>query len=370
LTPNQARALEVYAQTGSITATARELGIDRRGMARMLKRAGAHLKPDAHPVLEAPEGYAIKGTSTLVRADGTIAQQWVKTTRDDAARLEAMTKAIAALAEPVRGMASPIVEPVTMADVMAVIPLGDAHVGLLAWAAEGGADWDLRIAEEVLTTAVRRAVSIAPPAGKCLLINLGDYFHTDSQANTTARSGHQLDVDSRWSKILAVGIRIMRAMINDCLQKFGTVTVDNVRGNHDDHSAVMLSHVLSAYYEREPRVFVDMSPALHRYHRHGRCLIGTHHGHTAKPSDLPLLMAAARPTDWGESSHRHIYTGHVHRDRLVEFAGCKVESVNVLAARDAYAAGAGYMSGRELKLDLWHAQKGLRARHIIGIEAP
>lgn len=357
-----------YKETGSIAGAAKLLGMDRRGMARKLRKMG--LGTDAvAPIRPAPEGQTIRGTSTLLRADGSVVQQWVKTRQDDADRLDALRAAVEAICEPAKGQAAPTVAPVTMADLLAVIPLGDPHVGLLAWAAEGGADWDLATAERVLTDAVRRAVLLAPPASRCLLINLGDYFHADDQSNRTARSGHQLDVDSRWSKVLAVGIRIMRTMVDACLAKFGAVTVDNVRGNHDDHSAVMLSHVLAAYYEREPRVTIEMSPALHRYHRHGRALIGTHHGHAAKFSDLPLLMAANQPEAWGAARFRHIYCGHVHRDRLTEHAGCKVETVNTLAARDAYAAGAGYMSARELQLHIWHAERGLIQRHTIGVEA-
>ncbi len=360
---------EAYREAGSIGGAARLLGADRPNIKRRLRRMG--LTSDAiAPVRPVAGDQVVSGTSTLLRADGSVVQQWVKTRQGDEDRLEALRAAVDAICEPAKGQAASVVEPVTMGDLMAVIPLGDPHVGLLAWAAEGGADWDLRIAEQVLTEAVQRAVLLAPPAGRCLLINLGDYFHADNQSNQTARSGHQLDVDSRWSKILAVGIRIMRTMVDDCLRKFGTVTIDNVRGNHDDHSAVMLSHVLSAYYDREPRVTVEMSPALHRYHSHGRCLIGTHHGHSAKFSDLPLLMAASQPERWGSARHRHIYCGHVHRDKLTEYAGCKVETVNTLAARDAYAAGAGYMSARELKLDVWHAERGLIQRHSIGVEAP
>lgn len=367
ITDDQVR--EAYIAAGSATGAAKLLGRDRRDITRRIYRLGLHVDAIA-PLKPVAAEQIVSGTSTLVRADGSVVQQWIKSRQSDEDKLEALRAAVDAICEPAKGHAAPVAEPVTMGDLMAVIPLGDPHVGLLAWAAEGGADWDLRIAERVLTDAVQRAVLLAPPAGRCLLINLGDYFHADNQSNQTARSGHQLDVDSRWSKILAVGIRIMRTMIDACLAKFGHVTVDNVRGNHDDHSAVMLSHVLSAYYEREPRVTVEMSPALHRYHSHGRCLIGTHHGHSAKFSDLPLLMAASEPAKWGAAKHRHIYCGHVHRDKLTEYAGCKVETVNTLAARDAYAAGAGYMSARELKLDIWHTERGMIQRHSIGVEAP
>lgn len=356
-----------YEEHKTVRSTADALGIDRTGLRKRLRGYGV-LRAEAGPLLEPASGQILKGTSTLVRGDGTVVQQWVKISVEHQDRLAAFESAIKALAvnlEPVPTVQAPRY---TAEDLMVAIPIGDPHIGLLAWGAESGADWDLKIAERVFTTAIEQAVLLAPPAAECLLINLGDYFHTDSQANTTSRSGHQLDVDSRWAKMLEVGIRIQRRMVELCLQKFGRVTVDNVRGNHDDHSAIMLSHVMRAYFANETRVLIDDSPALHRYHEFGKCLIGTHHGHTTKSAQLAMLMAASNPEAWGRTKHRRVYCGHVHHDSLKEEAGVIVETVNTLAARDAYAAGAGYLSGRDLKLDTWHREHGMVNRSIIGIE--
>ena len=370
-TDRQAEAARIYAETCSVVATARELGIEYSPCRVLLKRAGV-LKPSAEARLEASPGQFVKATSTLVRIqddpDGRVLQ-WVKTDTERANKVAALEEAIRRLSKtiaPLPKSKSPK-EPAA-ADLMVAIPMGDPHVGLLAWAAETGADWDLKIAERVLVGAIEQAVQVSPPAARCLLINLGDYFHTDSQANETARSGHQLDVDSRWSKMLEVGIRIQRRMIELCLGRFGEVHVDNVRGNHDDHSSVMLSHVMAAYFSKEPRVKINMTPALHSYHEWGKCYIGTHHGHTAKIDKLPILMAAKNPDAWGRTRFRRIYRGHFHHDSLVEFPGVIVETVNTLAAPDAYAAGAGYLSGRDLKVDVWHKTRGLINRSIIGIE--
>ncbi len=323
----------------------------------------------ATPLLSPQDGYHVKGTSTLVSPDGEVKAQWVKVNRDAQERFQALEQAIAGLIEPVRGYAAPVKAPKRAdSDLMCVLPLGDPHVGLLSWAAETGEDYDLRIAESVLCGAVDQAVELAPAAGRCLLINLGDYFHADNQENRTMRSGHQLDVDSRWAKILEVGIRIQRHMVERCLEKFETVDVDNVRGNHDDHSSVMLAHVMRAYFERDPRVNVCMSPALHHFFEFGKCLIGTHHGHATKFQALPLVMASLNPEAWGRTTHRRVYCGHIHSDSVKEIGACTVETVNTLAARDAYAAGAGYISGRDLKLDVWHRGDGMVNRHIIGIE--
>lgn len=358
-----------YADSGSIHATSRDLGMHRRRVRSALKSLGL-LSPSARPVLEPATGQHVSGVSTLVRLtndpDGKVLQ-WVKTSGDQSSKVQAFSEAIEAISRQIVSYPATVPPALVSDDLMCVIPIGDPHIGMLSWAAETGADWNLEIAERVIVSAVGLAVGLAPAAGKCLLINLGDYFHSDSQANRTAKSGHQLDVDGRWAKIIECGIRIQTRIIDLCLAKFGVVEMVNVRGNHDDHSSILLDHTISAYYRDEPRVVVNISPRQHRFFEFGSCLIGTHHGHLAKAESLVLLAAAQEPQLWGRTKYRRIYCGHVHHDRLREFPGCVVETFNTLAARDAYAAGAAYFSARDLKVDTWHISRGLINRSTVDI---
>jgi hypothetical protein len=82
--------------------------------------------------------------------------------------------------------------------------------------------------------------------------------------------------------------------------------------------------------------------------RFGQNLIGSTHGDGAKPADLPLLMAADRAEDWGKTSFRYWYTGHVHHRSAKEHPGCIVESFRTLAAKDSWHTGQGYRAGRDM----------------------
>lgn len=314
-----------------------------------------------------PLGHHVKGVSVQTR-DAAGRLVWIKTDRDKEAQEAALRAALEALPETVptrRGTVTPPQLSASADDLLAVIPVGDAHVGMLAWGKEtGDDDWDLQAAERVMVAAAEDLASHQPRARQALLVNVGDWYHSDSQANRTARSGHQLDVDSRWAKSLRVGVRIMVAMIDATLATHEEVRVVNLAGNHDDHSSVMLSVGLDAYYRNEPRVSIDLSPAMHRYHRFGRCLLGMVHGHAAKGRDLPGIMATDRPEDWGQTEHRRWITGHVHSSHRTEYRGCIVESFQTLTAPDAYAAGAGYRSGRSMHRLVLHREYGEIARTI------
>ena len=80
---------------------------------------------------------------------------------------------------------------------MVAIPIGDPHIGMYAWSEEAGEDFDTDIARNDLLNASRSLFNASPDADRCLIANLGDFFHSDNQSNRTARSGAALDVDTR-----------------------------------------------------------------------------------------------------------------------------------------------------------------------------
>lgn len=83
------------------------------------------------------------------------------------------------------------------------------------------------------------------------------------------------------------------------------------------------------------------------------------------------FLASWRPNAhewWGQTKHRYFYRGHHHQDRVQEFNGCKVEQFRTLAAGDAYAVGAGYLSGRDMKLITMHSEFGEVARSTCSID--
>lgn len=59
---------------------------------------------------------------------------------------------------------------------------------------------DLTIAKGIYTEAMSRLVASTPDASTCLLLDLGDTIHSDSQSNQTKANKHQLDVDGRYDK--------------------------------------------------------------------------------------------------------------------------------------------------------------------------
>lgn len=128
---------------------ARKYGISDRVIrirkAKLAKKGVGHGRDVSHLV---PDGYKIKGTSSLVDEFGNTKLQWVKTDTDAERQVELM-KAV------IEGMKSEITPVAPVKAVRAkrddkllnLYTVSDFHLGMLAWADESGDDWGMKIVE-------------------------------------------------------------------------------------------------------------------------------------------------------------------------------------------------------------------------------
>ncbi len=317
---------------------------------------------------ETPAGHVVTGVSQLRDASGRVTQEWVKT-REGRDPLDVVA-AIQAAFEGYQTRHEPILAPAAAsADLLTLLPLADWHIGAHSWGREMGTDWDLRIAEETIGRAVGNVVERSLASDVGVVLGGRDMMHADNQDNRTARSGNQLDVDGRYPKVFEVASRLTVRTVDAMLRPHRRVVVRIMKGNHDEHCAVVIAHFLYAWYRNEPRVTVDLNPSLFWYHRFGRVMLAATHGHETKLQDLPGVMAARRAEDWGLTRFRYARGFHIHHKRLLGFeAGAVVaESHQAPVAQDAWHDGAGFLSGRTLQTITYHRSFGevSRAREAI-----
>ena len=248
---------------------------------------------------------------------------------------------------------------------MVVYPMGDPHIGLYAYHKEVGEDFDCDIAERDLLAAVDYLFSVAPPTDEALVVNLGDFFHSDSGRNATTK-GTPVDVDTRWSRVLLIGIKVQIRMIEMALGNHKQVTAIIAPGNHDAESSILLTIALQLYFENNKRVTIQ-EPNMFHFYEFGANLIGVCHGHTVKKENLPQLMAEDMPEAWGRTKHRYWYTGHIHHRTLLEVGSTIVESFRTLAGKDAWHHGQGYRAGRDMNAIVLHKKYGETDRHRCDI---
>lgn len=369
-TPAQLRAWDAVQEHGSITAAAKALGLDRRGVTRSYRSLESKLAAKGYaPTLNLeggrfPDSQRLRGVSTLYDKEGNVTQQWVKTEKEDA-RLEVWREIIDELKEEIVPLPAIDPPPQREADLCAVYPIGDHHLGMLSWDRETGADWDLEIGERMLERAVDYLVTSAPACRKALVVFLGDFMHYDSFEAVTPTNRNLLDADGRFPKLVRAAIRSMRDTIQRVARRHTNVRVIIEIGNHDLSSSIFLMEVMAQLFSGSPGITVDTSPSPFHYFEFGHNLIGVHHGHGAKPEKLSGIMAADRPREWGRTEHRLWLTGHVHTQRVFDYPGVRVESCRVLAPSDAWSHGRGYRAGRGMQGIILHATHGEVGRATV-----
>lgn len=374
----QRKYLTAYMDLGTQAAVADHYGVRHQSVGSALRKvvrnaAKQGYAPEFNLDQPVPEGFTAEH-STLYRSvvdpktgevKKEVVLQWVKSKHIREVMLELAVESIKEAFEGPLHKVDKVDAPTSVEtdDLLAVYPMGDPHLGMYAWAEEAGDDFDTEIAERDLTLAMERLVASAPACRQALIVNLGDFFHSDTLDNKTRRSGHALDVDTRWTKVLRVGVRAMRSCIEHALRKHEKVHVINEIGNHDDQTAQVLTLALEMAYEENPRVTFDSGPGRFHYYRFHDVLIGVHHGDGAKPNALGGIMATDRPLDWGATKFRYWLTGHIHTHNTFELPGCHVESFRTLAAKDAWTASKGYRSGRDMYCLVIHKNYGEIERH-------
>lgn len=364
----QATVIDAVNETGSFSAAARKLGRDKGNVAAAIRglkrRAAAMGYAPGHWDAGVAPGYRM-GKVTIERTPKGVQRVWERQHPDDAARQELLRAFAEALINDER--ATPEPPPKAETDAMlAVYLFGDPHFGMKAIRAETGEDFDLDEADRLTRRGIDRLADAAPDTRDALLIAIGDNTHANDSSHVTPQHRNPLDMDAGGHRrSMLVSAKAWAYACRRLLAKHERVTVWFMPGNHDPDTAYALSLCLSMYFESEPRLSVDLSTDLYRCLRFGKVMIGAHHGDKAKMGDLPLIMAVDRPEEWGATTARYIYMGHVHHDHVKEVQGVRIEAVRTLAAKDAWHAGKGYRSMRDTRVVIHHRDFGEIERHTV-----
>ena len=316
--------------------------------------------PEHDMTATAPDGFQVKGVSTYYNASGQKTGQWVKTIGDKERQHEIMLLAIEETHKNYKPFKpSPKVKH-TDKDLLSLITITDFHLGMYAWEAETGDDWDVNISKRVFLNAISDMIEAAPKAHTGFLCQLGDFLHFDGITAVTPMSGHILDADTRYSKLVELTIEIMTQAVQMMLKKFGKVVVVQAEGNHDMSGSIWLRKHIKYVFKDDKRVEVIDNEFPYYAYLHGEILLGFHHGHKKKMAQLPKLFASEPRFRklWGKATQAYIHTGHMHHERVVEDMGAIVEQNPSLSTRDAYSARGGWVSARGAKVITYHTKLG------------
>ena len=366
-TDRQKHLIDLVNKLGSYKAAAEKLGINAENVSKSIAvvkrhaaKAGYH--PDT-PYTEAPPGFSVKSKSTLTDAEGNLKLIWTKTDADQEQVLKAIHEGIESVCSgitPIPPIEPPCRQP--NEDLCTLYTLTDFHLGMYAWHAETGNNWDLNIAHKCLLMAINEMMDGSPTSGVAILNIQGDFLHWDGLIAQTPTAQHPVEADTRYGKLVELTLNVTRDAIALLLQKHPKVRVIIVEGNHDIVGSIWLRKALRALYTENPRCEIDDTEFPFYAYLHGEIMLGIHHGHKVANKSLPALFASEPRyrSMWGQARYTYIHTGHYHRTEqdMSEAGGAIVERHPTLAGRDAYAARGGFVSWRAARAITYHTTRG------------
>lgn len=326
---------------------------------RSIERRAARLAKQGKVTTIGSPGFGVTGESKLIDKDGNVVMTWIKTSKDREQLEALMQAAMDAFSEEVPRLNPQPESQKDYSETLSLYPIFDMHLGAMAHKHECGENWDTATAERVMNNFIDYSIQCAPNSEKAVLLIGGDMLHSDGLEAVTPASGHVLDQDSRYAKLVYVAIRSVRRAITKLLSKHKNVEIQIIEGNHDQSGMIWLRAAMAAAYENEPRVHVDVSPRVVHHTQYGKTFLAYHHGHTIrKPETLLMMCAADWREDFGNSKMMYAHVGHWHHQTVTETSLGIVEVHSTMAAKDAYAARGGWRSRRRAAVIVYDKEYG------------
>ena len=373
-TVRQCQVIDAIQEHGSQSKAAKALDINPRTLERSLQTVKRQASkrgwsPDHDMTHSVPSTHVVKGVSTFYNENGSPIRQWVKSDLKKESEQEALESFVEALKEDLPKYQSLPSKPLTdIPQALTAYVIGDAHIGMkVTKERNGDSDWDLSIAERVTVGAIEKLIQASGGSDTALMLDLGDFGHSDNLNNTTSSGQNHMDMDGDYGDSVAAQVRVYRRSIDLLLAAHNKVILMQVRGNHNSSTSRCMNVMLKAFYENEPRVEVMDNAHKFQHITYGNNLLVTHHGDRMKPQRAFEYVARSLSKEWGQCDHKHMLMGHVHHETSVEIGGMLISTHQALPAGDAWHSDSGYGAKRTMSAIVYDKKHGEVQRHKVGI---
>ena len=190
----------------------------------------------------------------------------------------------------------------------------------------------------------------------------GDLINMDTFEGTTT-SGTGLDNCMTATDAYVQAFDAMHWAINYIKAFCKELVVVYVPGNHDRLSSFHLVHALSKSIESDEIIW-DIKYEERKVHVWHNNFNAFEHG-DKRSKNNPLIFATEYPREWGATTNRTLFKGHIHTDRKVEYmtsnetAGFIEKTLPSLGRTDYYHYSNKYVGNRRSgKLEIQHPTMG------------
>lgn len=339
--------ISIVIEHENISQGCKAAGIDcsnfNKSVKRLLKRAKIKGVVPGMPPMSIGEGNRLGKVTTQIDGSGQVRQVWYRQNEDFEDLTKAMEKFCSELPKAEAKKPKGLIK--YNKDIIPFINIGDGHLGMLSYRYEVNDDFDLGIAERDLCCAISTLVKEMPRCERVVIQDMGDMTHYENILGKTEASGHDLDCDGRFYKMIETYVRVMRFIIETCLDKFKFIDYIGNQGNHSRTNDFWMNVMLKHVYANEERVKVIDNQNVFIPYRMGNTFVMCHHSDKCRPNKLAHVMATDYRHDFGEALYKYIDIGHIHHNMVSkEHPAVQIESFNQLATSDKYAHDGGWRS--------------------------
>lgn len=154
---------------------------------------------------------------------------------------------------------------------------------------------------------------------KVLYIIGNDLFNSDNVEYRTTRGTQQFDY-LNWKESWKYTNKLVLDSIELLKETALVVDIIFVPGNHDQSKIYFLEDVVKAYYHNDAQVNIIGDENIFKNYVWGNSLLVFEHGEM-KEADYPLIVASEFPKQWGDSTYRYVFCGHLHHTIVKEYRG-------------------------------------------------
>lgn len=355
------QVIDAIKEHGSKRAAAQALGIARASLQARMRKLESHFDPSGREM----KNPVFSRTTVHLNSKGEVVQEWPRY-RSEVEDMKAILDGMKS--ELPKFTPTKFKNPKADKDIIPFFNIGDAHLGALASESEVLMDNDISITEREMMAAMVKLINDAPQTERCVINDLGDATHyQDNKAES--ESGHRLDYDTRYYKMMRAYVRIMRSLIEYALTKYRNVDLIINQGNHSRSNDIAMREFMAEFYRDEKRLNILPNANVHIPYRMGNAFIVTHHGDKTRGRKLADVMAHDYAHDFGEARYKYAWSGHVHHSGVrKDENGVISESFGTMSRGDKYAHDGGWRNRKCMTCVYMSKTYGERGRDSVPIE--
>jgi len=180
-----------------------------------------------------------------------------------------------------------------------------------------------------------------------LIILGGDIAHVDNINSTTTR-GTQLETTDLMASVDEME-QYFEPIVTQASKYSRHVQVIYAKGNHDIGIGYMFARILEKSFSKTDNVDFDISLEQYKAYTLGNNFIGATHGNKGQKNYV-ANFASRFSVQWGQSTNRELYTGHLHNELSKDLGGFIQRQVSTRKPTDAWTDDLGVVSTKSFEV--------------------